>query len=231
MAHIEQNQCEVICEDLYRKRRVHKRAVREAMDQKLGAGNFSGVGASATSSVDGGVHVNLLDDTTFPEVDQKQSVLQRLKAMELAAGSYDGDAYDDTSSTRNRKQWPTLSNEELSTGDKDDLEDLMAFSETSFELDGDGNGNSGQITPKNDRPPAAASDLGAWGRAFIAAQDEPNEGEVSNKADNPVIAWDASRFYNQVLGKYVCPCDKSFKTLGDLENHLLSGVHSAGVVR
>lgn len=56
------------------------------MDQKLGAGNFFGTGASAASSVDGGVHINLLDDTTFPEVDQKQSVLQRLKAMELTAG-------------------------------------------------------------------------------------------------------------------------------------------------
>lgn len=226
MAHIENNQCAAISEEVYRKHRAQKRAVKEAIDEQFGPHGLVWVSPSATSSVDGGVQVNLLDDTTLSTVDKKQSVMERLKTLDLVpdpdvddGDSNSGALADRTNDSRNVKQWPTLANYGLAATRKEakSLEDLMAFSEASFILDKDEDEDNA---------------MDAWGSAAATARPASSEGSGdSTNSSLRHVKWDLDRFYNAAISKYICPCDKTFSTSQDLQNHLLSGVHSAGIAR
>ncbi|KAL1961114.1 hypothetical protein VTO42DRAFT_3059 [Malbranchea cinnamomea] len=66
-----------------------------------------------------------------------------------------------------------------------------------------------------------------WGK--VRETVAPRESPVATVTGGLLL--DADRFYNSVLGMYVCACDQTFKTAIELERHIASGVHAAGVVR
>ncbi|KAK2745419.1 hypothetical protein FQN57_003762 [Myotisia sp. PD_48] len=226
MSHIELGQCEGIPQDEYRKRRAEKRAMKDAIGEQLLAMNAPREAPSTTSSVDGGVNVDLLNDVDIPAVqDKKASINDKLKRLGLSTDDKD----DDRKTPQNLKIWPTSGIEGDPVKLDRDLEDLMGFSEASAARKGRNTTKSQTSStipgPTVNRtvPPSVME----WG--FLEEEDPSTVN--TEKPTHSFNGGDLSRFFNSVTGTYVCPCDKSFKNLDAFEQHLASGVHSGGVVR
>ncbi|EFR04786.1 hypothetical protein MGYG_07793 [Nannizzia gypsea CBS 118893] len=246
MAHVEQGQCEKISLDKYRMRRVEKKAVKDKMNEHLTV-QHSFLLSSAASSVDGGVGVTIESvleespDKTAEIEAKKASITEKMSAMELGGDRFDSFA-PVPESVRSIKQWPTLregdgEDEESDHGGpssrsnfKDD--DLMAFSEASYARSRGGHERPTieTVIPRPGPLSASASDSGSgWDTSRVIPARTLTEHEASRKIT--LSESELSKFFSDVHGTYICPCDTSFKTKGALQQHIASGVHAAGVAR
>lgn len=220
MAHIEGGNCDGFTVDHYRAQRVQKRVTREALEEKNGRKGLpppeDGAGVSTADSADGGVKLNILDDSEFP-------ILEKGKAKDN--GSSDGfqeDDLDDAASeiscaTRSIKHWPTVVVERkvmLSPANRD----LMAFSKLALT---EKNANAASTSEDSKEIDRVEAD---WG------ERKPDNESMRKKIRKHHVIYDTTQFYNKVLGAYVCPCDRVFKTSEGMSDHLNTGIHDAGVV-
>nr|KMM72107.1 hypothetical protein CPAG_08406 [Coccidioides posadasii RMSCC 3488] len=216
MMHIEDDRCPGITKDQYKAQRAQKLATRVALEGKAGdSKGLSGAGRGAAAgstieSVDGGVEITM-DPSEFPPLGKGKAKVEALPHLAVGEGP---DAFDDMVSevsgvARSIKHWPMSFQQK-----NDSLKDLMAFSDI-------------ESTEKGQTEPAS-SEVGGieedWG-------DRPPElVESEKKMPQHFVIWDTKRYYNSVLGAYICPCDKVFKTGDELSKHLDSGIHDGGVV-
>ncbi|WEW61220.1 C2H2-type zinc-finger-containing protein [Emydomyces testavorans] len=210
MAHIESGQCIGFSEEEYRAQRVKKRATKTALEGRLGGRSAPyGGGRVATASVaesdDGGVQLNILDDSEFPILERGGGRLAINSDVVGVSGTVDDAASEVSAVTRSAKQWPTMTDDTQA-----EKGDLMAFSELG--LDDEGLDDEGEDTDNG------------WGE-----RPESSDAVEKEKPQHFVI-WDTTQFYNSIIGAYVCSCDKAFKTSEEISNHLNSGTHAGGVV-
>ncbi|EGD97554.1 hypothetical protein TESG_04961 [Trichophyton tonsurans CBS 112818] len=246
MAHVEQGRCERISLDKYRMRRVEKKAVKEKMNEHL-AMHHSFLLSSAASSVDGGVVVaidSVLEEGSDKpaEIEAKNaSITEKMGAMGLGAGRFGGSVAA-PESVRSIKQWPALRQ-----GDDEDegsdrggpssrsnfkADDLMAFSETSVARSRKDQDRPSieTVIPRPEPLSVSGSDSGSgWDTSRVIPAHTSSELEASKQIALSEV--ELSKFFSDVHGTYICPCDTSFKTKEALEQHISSGVHAAGVAR
>ncbi|EEQ31038.1 putative protein S-acyltransferase [Microsporum canis] len=240
MVHIEQGRCEKISVDKYRMRRVEKKAVKEAMDDQLLA-HHAFLLSSATSSIDGGVGVDgLLGESSHKVAEieaKKASITEKMSSLGLGAGLAGNSAIPDalagSKSVRSTKQWPTLpGGDSVSDGSGPlprynyQMEDLMAFSDAPDAGRDDDRPTIETIIPGPRAPSASGS---GWDTSRIVPARTLTEMEISRKIS--LSEGELSKFFSEVHGTYICPCDTSFKTKKELEQHISSGVHAGGVAR
>ncbi|EEP79998.1 predicted protein [Uncinocarpus reesii 1704] len=213
MTHIEEGKCYGFSGDEYRAQRAQKRATRVALNGNLGNKKAHSGAATSAASVDGGVEINIMDDSEFPALGKGK---EKLLAASEPEGEENASVFDDGASelsgiTRSIKHWPGTGHVGQSPSKH---EDLMAFSELG--LDDQDNNDSQDDEDENE--------LDEWGEL------PPETEESERKMPQHFILWETSQFYNSVLGAYVCPCDRVFKTNAEISAHLRSGIHDGGVV-
>ncbi|KAK2864975.1 hypothetical protein FQN49_004039 [Arthroderma sp. PD_2] len=246
MAHIEKGHCEKISLDKYRMRRVEKKAVKEAMDDQLATSHPFLVKSSVCSSDDGGVGIDDLlddyDDKTAAIEAKKASIIEKMKTLGLGPARSGNTTVQDTSAetqtAHSIKQWPTFPGRDSDDEDYEDgmpltrleqqLEDLMAFSDGTEARGGQGGPTMSTIVPGPIVPSVSGSESG-WDTTRIIPARSSTELEIA--AENRLSDVEVRKFFSEVHGTYICPCDTSFGTREELEQHIATGVHSAGVTR
>lgn len=216
MAHIEGGNCEGITIDHYRAQRIQKLVTKTALEERLGRKTLpppdGGAAASTAESVDGGVRLNILDDSQFPILEKGKG-----KSTE-STDSFDDDDLNDAASevsgvARSIKHWPTVVTDNKVKA-KPAEKDLMGFSKLAIA----DNNADGDVLPKDKKE----EDMGQseWGER-PPESDEP----VRKKMPQHFVIYDTDRYYNKTLGVYVCPCDRVFKTSEAVNDHLNSDAH------
>ncbi|KAI1991961.1 hypothetical protein LOZ51_004551 [Ophidiomyces ophidiicola] len=216
MAHVESGSCEGFTEEQYRAQRIQKRATRAALESQIGGRRAlpgaCGTTASVAESLDGGVRLNILDDSELPIPERRMRDI-------VARASIGDEELDDATSeisgiTHSTKQWPTMVLDDKNGKEKCDNDDLMAFSDLGIDDTEDSNMAANE---------EETGELDDWGEA-------PPMESGEKRLKEHFTLWDTDQLYNTVLGAYVCPCDKVFKTPEEISDHLNSGIHDGGVV-
>ncbi|KAI1914237.1 hypothetical protein LOZ65_005683 [Ophidiomyces ophidiicola] len=216
MAHVESGSCEGFTEEQYRAQRIQKRATRAALEGQIGGRRAlpgaCGTTASVAESLDGGVRLNILDDSELPIPER------RMRDIVARASIGDAELDDATSKisgiTHSTKQWPTMVLDDKNGKEKCDNDDLMAFSDLGIDDTEDSNMAANE---------EETGELDDWGEA-------PPMESGEQRLKEHFTLWDTDQLYNTVLGAYVCPCDKVFRTSEEISDHLNSGIHDGGVV-
>lgn len=99
------------------------------------------------------------------------------------------------------KHWPALGDSRGQATFGMPMCDLMAFSDA-----GD-----------NEEPPSTVEASPTRGKGSFGA-GMPEAGQTLRLLDDK---WDATKFFNSFIGKYVCICGSSFPTMKEFEEHVL----------
>ncbi|KAK2785194.1 hypothetical protein FQN51_003937 [Onygenales sp. PD_10] len=210
--HFENDQC-ALGLDKYKEIRVKKQATIAFMDRALSRNghSFAMAAPSALDSEDGGVGVSLLD-----LIDEDENV-----PMSKAHPGTDAI----TAKLGNMDIWPV-------PGSKAD--ETTVAGELSL-LDLDMSPKSKQAVPVNTAGsvsgvsvPASAS---AWNDSVMLPPTKTVVPSSNDNDEQEKKQWDPERFFNSLLGEYICVCNESYQTQKEFESHLLSGVHNGGIFR
>jgi len=205
----------VITSDKYNELRVKRSAIKAVLSSALGSDRLQLCAPSDSSSVDGGVQVRLLEDS-----DGNPSDYGKLASAEDSA------RWQSVSISRHlgdMKDWPRPGCEENAAKE---LDNLMAFSKVSSAPWVDRN-----YKGMDNSPPSQASAVGSSRWDLDTATTHTPTVFDMDMVEPKRNTWDPNKFFNPILGKYVCKCDETFDTSKNFEEHLASGVHAAGVAR
>lgn len=238
IAHLEGEYCPEIAKDEYKMLRVQKRAYKKAFERTLGATAAAGQAAlaapdgtarSVASDCDGGVGVDLLDDEDRDPTRGLEEAggghcidCEDMDAENVKAASYGQEKGKD------KENMPPNANNNAPEEEEEE-EDLMDFTDIqslapATNSNANANANANRNSSGNSSVKSYATDWAKW----IKYRDQPSDSPITRDTG---VVWDADRFYNQLLGVYVCECDETFTTAKGLETHIHSGVHAGGVVR
>lgn len=193
MKHIEDNECSVISQTRLLQEQSKKFMIKEAL--KGGEGPPMPVipHPADLDDIDGGVKLNLLE----PENGEAM-------AYQPKPGRDDPTASVDAMLAL--KHWPALRDSRGQATYGMPMSDLMAFSDA-------GSPNQGTLSLAGGGQQASPTRVkGTFGTGA------PEPGQALRLLDDK---WDATKFFNSFIGKYVCVCGSSFSSMKEFEEHVL----------